>query len=430
MKYVLDILKEKTTEDNAMKIAIVVDIYNDKGNGTSISARHFVEKLENRGHNVVVLCQGEKNGKADNVFSFKTKHIPIFQKVCEQQHALLAEPNDKLIEEALVGVDVVHIYLPFWLGTRTAEIAKGKGIPVLSCYHISAENITYNAGMRNLPFSEDMVYATLKKIHFKANLIGDIYCPSQCIAERIFKAGYTQNLHVISNGYDEKFKQIATSKPEKYKNKFVIVSVGRLTREKRQDLIVKAVAKSKFKQEIVLILAGKGAKQSEYQVLAKSLGVNIEFVFLNQDELIEVLNYADLFVQASDVETESISCLEAIACGAVPIISNAEMCATKQFALDKNSLFEHGDATSLAKKIDVWFSNVAILKAMRKNYAQLAKKYSLQKSIDSILEVYEFIVRNQGKRFGFLKNYNEPSLSFEFQNEFVQNKLGRFAKVH
>ena len=364
-----------------MKIAIVIDIYNDSGNGTTMSARHFVQQLEDKGNEVVILCQGDKKGQNGNIYNFETKRIPLYQKVCEEQHAILAEPDDALINKALEGVDVVHIYLPFWLGTRTAKIAKAKGIPVLSCYHISAENITYNAGFRHIPFSEDIVYEVLKKIHFRDDIIGDIYCPSQCMADRIVDAGYTQNIHVISNGYNTKFRQMNVEKPEEFKDKVVITSVGRLTREKRQDVIIKAIGKSEYKDKIVLILAGRGAKQKSYQKLADKYGVNIKFVFLSQDELVKTLNYSDLFIQASDVETESISCLEAIACGTVPIISNARMCATKQFALDNNSLFDKGDSKDLAKHIDFWLSNPVLLKSMRNNYAESAKKYSLEKSI-------------------------------------------------
>ena len=194
-----------------------------------------------------------------------------------------------------------------------------------------------------------MVYSAFRDFHYKYS--NNIYCPSQCIAETIQGYGYPQNLHIISNGYNENFKPISVEKPEKYKNKFIIVSVGRLTKEKRQELIIKAIGKSRKRQDIVLILAGKGSLKDSYIELSKKLGVKLEIVFLSQKELIETLNYADLFVQASDVETESISCLEAIACGVVPIISDAKMCATKQFALDEKSLFEKGNVESLAQKL-------------------------------------------------------------------------------
>lgn len=46
-----------------MNVAIVIDIFHDKGNGTSMSARHLVENLVERGIGVKVLCDnaGQQN---------------------------------------------------------------------------------------------------------------------------------------------------------------------------------------------------------------------------------------------------------------------------------------------------------------------------------------------------------------------------------
>ena len=137
------------------------------------------------------------------------------------------------------------------------------------------------------------------------------------------------------------------------------------------------------------------------------------------------MNYSDLFIQASDVETESISCLEAIACGVVPIISDAKMCATKQFALIKQSLFEHGNAKDLAKHIDEWLENPQMLKAYRNNYAESAKQYNIDKSIKSIMKAYKFIIENNGRAYGLYTNYNNPKLSRETMDIGKQNVLVR-----
>lgn len=410
-----------------MKIAIVIDVYKDKGNGTSRSAQYFVEQLEKRGHEIVVLCVGKEKGQFGNEFHFENINIPIYQKICEQQHAILAKPDDKLIYEAIKNVDVVHIYMPFWLGTHTAKMARLLNKPVLGCYHISAENLTYNSGLHSVPFSEDMVYLGLKNHHYKNNLMHDIFCPSECIANRIRKYNYKQNLHIISNGYDKEFHKYDVIKPEKYKGKKIIISVGRLTKEKRQELIIKAIGKSAYKDKIVLILAGKGAQKEKYEKLAQKFGVDLEIVFLSKNELIETLNYADLFVQASDVETESISCLEAIACGVVPIISNADMCATKQFALVGESLFDKGDSKSLQTKIDYWFLNEKILKSMKNNYAESAKKYNMKKSIDSIEKVYcAMVYGDKQESCGKVINYNKDKILYNGYSNHRENLFRHF----
>lgn len=395
-----------------MNVTIVIDIFHDKGNGTSMSARHLVENLVERGIGVKVLCDnaGQQNETMQGVefVTFPIQQVPIYQKVIEQQHAWLASPNDARIKEALKDVDLVHIYMPFALGTHCARIAHELGIPVLGCYHVSAENITFNAKMKYIPGATPAMYELLKVYHYKPEWINNIHCPSRCIASTLMGHLYNQNLHVISNGYDPAFKRIDNVKiPDGCEDKVIVTSVGRLTEEKRQDLIIKAVAKSKYRDRISLFLAGKGPKQEEYEKLAKELNVDLHIVFLSQGELVNLLNASYLFVQASDVETESIACLEAIACGTVPVISNAKMCATKQFALTPQSTFGKGSAYSLATMMDFWIANKKTHDEMMPKYSEFAQKFSLDKCINYMLELYEFLLNDDKKKY-ILKDYNNP----------------------
>ena len=398
-----------------MHIAIVIDCYFDTGNGTSISARNCVRELLKRGINVTILCTRSENAQKvgeETVVEFDVRKVPVYQSVIEAQHALLAEPNDGRICKALKGVDVVHIFMPFFLGTRTAHIAKALSIPVLGCYHLSAQNITYNAHMKFLPGATSLTYDILKNVHYKRSLIRDIYCPSRYIARILLMHGYRQSLHIISNGYDPEFKKL-TSNCESQSGKIIINCVGRLTREKRQDLIIKAIAKSAHKNAISLYLAGKGSKEKSYVRLAKRLGVDLHIVYLNREELIELHNRSYLYIQASDVETEGIACLEAIACGAVPIISDARMCATKQFALTGKSLFKHGSAKQLASKIDYWISHKLERNQKAFEYAEFAKKYSLDRHVESLISVYEYMIARNGDNRFVVQDYNKY-LKFEF----------------
>lgn len=392
-----------------MRIAIVIDIYQDKGNGTSISARQLVSELRAKGHFVRVLCTKsyDQTKETQDIVEFPVKVIPGFQKMIESQHAVLAEPDDAMIRKAFADIDIVHIYMPFFLGTRCAKLASEMNIPVLGCYHISAENITFNAGMRYVPFATETAYKFLRNHHYKSDIIKDIHCPSRCIASTVFKYHYQQNLHIVSNGYNPEFRVLDEPKTiGKFLGKIVITSVGRLTEEKRQDLIIKAVAKSKYKDKIVVVLAGKGPKKDWLQKLADKHGVCLDFVFLSREELINLHNQSYLFVQASDVETESISCLESIACGTVPIISDARMCATKQFSLSKKSLFKKGSAISLRNKIDYWIKNKEKHDLIQTEYANFAKKFSLEKSVCSMIMVYRSLLED--KNTYTIRDYNNP----------------------
>ena len=142
-----------------------------------------------------------------------------------------------------------------------------------------------------------------------------------------------------------------------------------------------------------MVLAGQGPNAKKYARLGKTLINKPIIKFFSKQELIEMLSMTDLYVHASDAEIEGISCIEAIACGIVPVIADSEKAATPQFALDKRSLFEHGNSTDLANKIDYWIENSDERKKMEFEYAKSVDKYSIDKSMEQIEEMFYDAIR-------------------------------------
>ena len=177
--------------------------------------------------------------------------------------------------------------------------------------------------------------------------------------------------------------------PKEKNEKIVITMVGRLSGEKRQDLLFDAIKKSKYEKDIQLVLAGKGPKYKQYIKIGESLTNKPIIEFCDETKLMDLLHKTDLYVHTSDAEIEAISCIEAIACGNVPIISNSNKSATPQCALDERSLFEAGNSDDLARKIDNWLDNKQELDKMRKTYAESADKYRIENSMKKIEEMFE-----------------------------------------
>ena len=115
--------------------------------------------------------------------------------------------------------------------------------------------------------------------------------------------------------------------------------------------------------------------------------------FYDKDNLIKLLKSTDLYVHSADAEIEAISCIEAFACGNVPIIANSPNSATKQFALTNESLFEAGNSDDLANKIDFWLDNINYRKEMEIEYAKSAENYRLKNSIKKMEEMFEDAIR-------------------------------------
>lgn len=371
-----------------MKILLVIDQYENGNNGTTISARRFAEGLQKRGHTVTVLTTGEAG---ENKFIVKTLRLPIgISGIVKSQGMCFGVPDKEIIKQAMQDVDVVHFYMPFWLSRTAKKIADELKIPNTAAFHVQPENITYTIKMGNLKLINDKIYEEFRNDFF--NKFNRIHCPSNFIASQLKEHDYTAKLYVISNGIQDKFNFISKEKNKK----IVITMVGRLSGEKRQDLLFEAIKKSKYEKDIQLVLAGKGPKYKQYEKMGEELTNKPIIQFCNEKELLELLHRTDLYVHTSDAEIEAISCIEAIACGNVPIISNSSKSATPQFALDERSLFEAGNSDDLAKKIDKWLDNPQELNNMRKTYAESAEKYRIEKSMEKIEEMFEDEINERG----------------------------------
>lgn len=368
-----------------MKILLVIDTYDTNNNGTSISAQRFAAVLREHGNEVRILTTGEP---APDKFVLKEFKVPLFNDLIHSHGFKFAQVDLDIIREAVEWADIVHCMMPFALETATKLIADQMHKPSTAAFHIQPENMTSSIGLGKAEWLNDRFYYTFRFLLYQH--FNHIHVPSQFMANELIKRGYKAKIHVISNGIDPDF---ITAGQRKLSNSdgghtslsdgslITIVMVGRLSGEKRQDVIINAVPFSKYADRIQLVFAGKGPKYDEYVELGKQLKNPPQFVFLSKPELIDLLLHTDLYVHASDMESEAISCIEAFATGLVPVIANSEDSATPQFALDGRSLFAPGRPKDLARAIDWWFDHPDEKAKMEREYAEAAKNYDIDTSV-------------------------------------------------
>ena len=368
-----------------MKILLVIDTYDTNNNGTSISAQRFAAVLREHGNEVRILTTGEP---APDKFVLKEFKVPLFNDLIHSQGFQFAQVDLDIIREAVAWADIVHCMMPFALETATKLIADQMHKPSTAAFHIQPENMTSSIGLGKAEWLNDRFYYTFRFLLYQH--FNHIHVPSQFMADELVKRGYKAKIHVISNGIDPDFIAAGQRKLSDRGNcltsrsdsgHITITMVGRLSGEKRQDVIINAVPFSKYADRIQLVFAGKGPKYDEYVELGKQLKNPPQFVFLSKPELIDLLLHTDLYVHASDMESEAISCIEAFATGLVPVIANSEDSATPQFALDGRSLFAPGRPKDLARAIDWWLDHPDEKAKMEREYAEAAKKYDIDTSV-------------------------------------------------
>ncbi|MDE6408240.1 MAG: glycosyltransferase [Anaeroplasmataceae bacterium] len=378
-----------------MVITLIVDSYAQASNGTTMTTRRFAEVLMQHGHTVKIAASTVDNIEPDRAFELGISKIPVLYQVSKSQGFIFAKKNKKVIEKAIEGSDVVHFLLPFGCQRLGKKLCDKAGIPTTAAFHLQPENITSTLHMNKLKSVNNMIYRKFKKFYNKFN---HVHCPSKMIANQLIQHGYTANLHVISNGVSSAFHKKEVAKPEALKDKYVILMVGRYSVEKRQDLIINAVLESKYESKIQIILAGKGPWEGHLKSLGEKLTNPLIFGFYDENELLDVINYSDLYVHSSDAEIEAISCMEAFTCGLVPIISDSKISATNQFALDEHNLFEHGNYHSLKEKIEYYIEHPLEKEKRSLEYIEYAKQYSIDNCVKQLEDVFELAIKEKKEK--------------------------------
>ena len=374
-----------------MIITLVIDTFNINNNGTTMSATRLAHELASRGHTVRVVACGKpddapgQGSDGPEMFYVPELVMPIGSWLAHRQNTLFAKPDREVLTAAIKGADVVHIYQPWPLGRAAERVARQLGVPAIAAFHVQPENITYNIGLGWFPPSAQFVYVLLRLIFYRR--FADIHCPSTFIAAQLRRYGYRARLHVVSNGVARTFRP-GPARVRGADEPFRILMVGRFAPEKRQDVLIRAVRRSRHAARIQLLFAGHGPREQRLRRMASTLAIPAQFGYYSQAELVELIRSCDLYVHASDVEIEGVSCVEAFACGLVPIISDSRRSATGQFALDARNLFRAGDPSSLAERIDGWIDDPTALAAASETYASYAEPYAIDRSVRVIERVY------------------------------------------
>lgn len=369
-----------------IKILIVADVLGEANNGTTMTIQRLIAGLKKRNYDVYVVSP-QKGNEEDGYYTLKKRNFYCFNKYVEKNGVVLAVPNEKLLRELIAKVDLVHIELPFKVGRMALRICRETNKPFTTAFHCPAEAVTAHLGMKNFKLANDYIY----KRHFKNfyQYCSIVHCPSQYYANILKNKGYNNNLKVISNGVANMFQPKTVEKTPELQGKFCILFVGRLSLEKRQDILVNAVKMSKYNDKIQVVLAGDGPTKEKIIKLSKGLSNEIIIKFLKGEDLVNMMNMCDLYVHCSDIEVEGISCLEAISAGMVPIISNSPKSATRDFSLTPDNSFEQGSPESLRDKIEYLFENPQRIEQLRKIYKEFGKNFAIDECINKMCGMFE-----------------------------------------
>lgn len=213
----------------------------------------------------------------------------------------------------------------------------------------------------------------------------------------------SENKELIMNGYDENLFVKHDKPPAKIFDKFgiekktdhVVSFVGKLTRFKGVDVLLDAcsIYEEKLNGNVTTIIAGNGQLKDELLKQTKDLGLeNVKFLgHIDQKELVDLYNLADVSTVPSRTEPFGLVAVEALACG-TPVVGTRQGGLPDFIIPSVGTLVPVENHKALAKAIidEIFHEN----KKQREKdcYEYALKNFSWKKSLEKLEEVYSEVI--------------------------------------
>ena len=263
--------------------------------------------------------------------------------------------------------DLIHFGDLYPQGVLSLFFKKVIGKPYVAYCH--GEEITQTDGRRYQPKLRNAIYEHAQVV----------IAANEFARQNLLRSGIAENrIRKITPGVD--CSRFTPSSPrhdlvKRYglQDKFVLLTVARLVPRKGHQLVLQALkALLPERPELVYLVVGTGPEESRLRRMVAELGMTnaVRFAgFVNDDELSEYYNLADLYVMPNsedkgDVEGFGMVFLEANACGK-PVVGGRSG-GTGEAVLDGKTgmLVDPSDPSELIKTLRCLTDNEALLKTL------------------------------------------------------------------
>ena len=374
-----------------MRVALFTNNYLPFCGGVTISVETLRQGLEARGHAVWVFAPRFAAGCPDRPGVIRYPSVPAatYPDFC------LAVPYSRQITRQVraLDFDVFHAHHPFLLGPAARRLGRRQRRPVVFTYHTRYEKYAHY-----VPLTRRLVETAAIRLSTRfAGSTDAVIAPSQVIRDDLRARGVRVPIAVVPTGVDlQRFRpgpraeaRMRLSLPPTGP---LLLYVGRLDPEKSVGHVLVAFERiATVVPAARLLVVGQGTDGERLRRQARRLVAAERITFLGgraHDALPECYQASDLFLFASETETQGLVLAEAAACGLPSVAVSAPGC--DEVVRDgETGLLTKNEPAALAEAAIGLLLDGARRHGMAERARRVAEKeFDVRLQIDRTLAVY------------------------------------------
>lgn len=374
-------------------ILFIHDYPLQEGGGIEIQTYQDAVEFVSRGFDVCILSS---RSSSETYSGIKT----TYPHKTEQGVELDCVTSLKMMQNRITNADIVHIQATFSMrpammsAMRMCVALRRKYVVTL---HTNASHIPFSALASMSPLEKDILLEEFKSLisHSLCTIVG----VSRSISQSFAILGVSKTFEIVYNAKDWKsflapnLQSISTINPVN------ITYVGEVSWMKGMHVFISSLSmlvKDIPNLSVRIIGGGQDIKCVEALVESLHLSANVTFVpYVENKDLPTYLKSTDILVQPSLSETWGNIVMEALVCGATPVVSNTEGLPELVEYGKFGDVFERGNAYDLRNKIFFRLKNPLSNLKKKKISAYIQRRYSMDTRIRKLMLVYR---KNQLKK--------------------------------
>ena len=380
-----------------MRIALFTDTYSPEINGVVTSVDTYLKELERRGHDVTVFAPRYGGVESTDPRIVRCPSIPFPFKMMKERRLPLIRLRD-LLRFGRRRIDVIHSQVPGTMGVCALLVSALWRVPHVHTYHTNyMEYVHYAPFYRS--FSRRAVLWIAR--HYCGRCT-HLISPSEGMRKELLGYKIGRPITVIPTGVsfssadtgaslDALLKRYSIELPEYVRSRHLLVSVGRLGREKNHPFLIDALRRMTERGiDAHLFLIGQGPDQPIVDRAIRKHGLEDRITltgYMTRPDVLAFVRHCDLFVFASKTETQGLAVLEAMSVG-TPVVAILATGVEDLIADGTGGIATSDDPEEFARSVIDVLSDPQRRVTLEEDAIRRAHEWSVEAQAERLVAVY------------------------------------------